>query len=75
MSMTLAEIKAEAIKLSLEERELLVEAIYSSMDKAEVEIDPEALAEAKRRYEELRSGAVQGDSLEEVLAHLRAPLV
>jgi putative addiction module component (TIGR02574 family) len=74
MSMTLAEIEAEVMKLSFEERELLAEAIYSSMDNAEGEVDPETLAEAKRRYEELRSGTVKGDSLEDVLAHLQAPL-
>jgi putative addiction module component (TIGR02574 family) len=74
MSMTLAEIEAEAMKLSPEEREQLVDVLAASLDEKEMEIDPEMLVEARQRYEELRSGRVQGESLEEVLAHLRAPL-
>jgi putative addiction module component (TIGR02574 family) len=72
MSMTLAEIEAEVQKLSPEERRQLADSIYAGLDE-DVALDPHDIAEAQRRAEELRSGAVQGESWEEVLASLRGP--
>ncbi|MFN8515274.1 MAG: addiction module protein [Thermomicrobiales bacterium] len=71
MSMTLAEIEAEVMKLSLEERELLAEAIYASLNDL-TEIDEEWRVEIARRTEEIDSGAVQLIPAEQVFAELRA---
>ncbi len=73
MSMTLEQIEAEALKLTPEERELLAESLFASLDSAQAAIDQEGLAEARRRDHELRSGAVRGESLAEVVAYLNAP--
>lgn len=73
MSTKLDELTSEALKLSSEERMLLADALYASTE-ADVEFDPADLREIERRYQELRSGAVRGESLEEVIADLRAPL-
>src|SRR4051794_30290212 len=72
MSMTVDELEAEALKLTIDLRVQLAETILVSVDNEEgIEIDREAIDEAKRRYEELRSGAVQAESAEEFSAALR----
>jgi putative addiction module component (TIGR02574 family) len=73
MSITLAEIEAEVMKLSLEERELLAEAIYASLDD-QPELDAEWREEIACRFEEIDSGVVQPISAEQVFAELRAEL-
>ena len=73
MSMTFDEIEAEALKLSPEEREQVADALYISLPEAGAEIEPDALAEAQRRYVELRSGPVAGESLDDFIDYLRAP--
>ena len=70
MSMTLEQVEAAALKLSPEERERLAESLYASLDESADITDPAGLAEARRRDQELRSGAVRGESLEEVVAYL-----
>jgi putative addiction module component (TIGR02574 family) len=73
MSMTVDQLEAEALKLPTELRVQLAETLLASVDDEGIAIDQASLDEAKRRYEELRSGAVQGESLDEVIASLRAP--
>ncbi len=67
MSRGLQEIRKEALLLSAEERVHLVESLLRSLqDEARPDIDPAWIAEAERRYRELRSGQVQaipGDGL------------
>ncbi len=43
MSMTLEQIEAEALKLTPEERELLAESLFASLDSAQEAIDQEGL--------------------------------
>ena len=71
MSMTLAEIEAEAMKLSPQEREQLAEALYVSLDDQE-EIDEAWRVEIARRIEEVRTGAVQLIPAEQVFAEIDA---
>jgi putative addiction module component (TIGR02574 family) len=73
MSMTLAELEAEVMKLPLEEREQLAEAIYASLDD-QMEIDEEWRVEIARRIEEIDSGAVKPIPAEQVFAELHAEL-
>jgi putative addiction module component (TIGR02574 family) len=73
MSMTLAEIEAEALKLDPEEREQLANTLFFSLDDQE-EIDEEWRVEIARRIEEIDSGAVQPIPAEQVFAELRAEL-
>jgi hypothetical protein len=75
MSMTLDELRDAALQLPTEERRQLADDLYASTDGDEdPAIDRESIDEAKARYEELRSGTVRAESLDEVLAALRAPL-
>lgn len=71
--MTVDELEVEALQLPTDLRVQLAEAILASLvDEDVVEIDREAIDEAKRRYEELRSGAVHAESAEEFSAALRS---
>lgn len=69
MPMTREQIEAEARRLPREERARLAEALISSLDE-EVEVEREWAAEIRRRVQELRSGAVETISAEEVFAEL-----
>jgi putative addiction module component (TIGR02574 family) len=71
MSMTLAEIEAEAMKLSPREREQLADTLYVSLDDQE-EIDEAWREEIARRIEEVQTGAVQLIPAEQVLAEIDA---
>jgi putative addiction module component (TIGR02574 family) len=67
------ELEAELMKLPSHERARLAEALIASLDEGD-EIAEAWAVEAERRYQELRSGAVEGVPAEDVLARLRARL-
>ena len=69
--MTVDQLKQEVLKLSAAERARLAEWITSSLDIA-AEVEGAWLAEARRRDEEMESGAVASHSLDEALASVRA---
>jgi putative addiction module component (TIGR02574 family) len=69
--MTNLDIEAEALKLPSHERARLAELLIASLDE-EDEWAQAWAAEAERRYEELKSGAVTGVPAEEVFARLRS---
>lgn len=69
--MSVQEIEAEALKLPSHERARLAEVLIGSLDE-EDEIAQAWADEAERRYEELRSGAVESVPAEEVFARIRA---
>ena len=73
MSMTLAEIEAEALKLSSEERERLLDALAASLDD-QGSLDEAWGNEIARRVEELDAGNEAGIPAEQVFAELRAKL-
>ncbi len=67
MSPQLQKIEEDALLLPAEEREQLVERLLRSLQSETLSaIDPAWIAEAERRYQELKSGEVQaipGDGL------------
>ncbi|CAN5472665.1 hypothetical protein BH24GEM3_BH24GEM3_10050 [soil metagenome] len=71
--MSVQELEAEALKLPSHERARLAEVLIASLD-AEDEITQAWADEAERRYEELRTGAVEAVSAEEVFARIRSRL-
>ena len=60
----------EAISLPIEERAILVDSLLQSMNPSKKENDQKWTLEAKRRFEELRSGKVQSIPGEEVFAKI-----
>ena len=60
----------EAISLPIEERAILVDSLLQSMNPLDKENDQKWALEAKRRFEELRSGKVQSIPGEEVFAKI-----
>ena len=60
----------EAISLPIEERAILVDSLLQSMNPSNKENDQKWALEAKRRFEELRSGKVQSIPGEEVFAKI-----
>ncbi|HEU4560117.1 MAG TPA: addiction module protein [Longimicrobium sp.] len=68
---TVHDVEAEALKLPSHERARLAEVLIASLDE-EDEIAEAWADEAERRYEELRSGKVQGIPADEVFAKIRA---
>ncbi len=75
MSSDLDQPTADAMKLLLRDRVQLAQRLVSTLDD-EVEGDTEALwfAEAERRLEELRSGKIQGISVEDSFRNAREAL-
>lgn len=71
--MSVQELEAELLKLPSHERTRLAEALIASLDEDD-EIARAWAEEAERRYEELRSGAVQGIPAEDVFTRMRARL-
>ena len=69
--MTVHDVEAEALKLPSHERARLAEVLIASLDE-EDEVAEAWADEAERRYEELRSGKVQGIPADEVFAKIRA---
>lgn len=68
--MSVLELEAEVLKLPRHERARLAELLIGSLDE-EDEISEAWADEAERRYEELRSGAVESVPAEEVFVRIR----
>jgi len=66
-----SDILKEAESLPVEERVLLVDSILRTLNRPDSEIDRKWLDVAKRRLDELRSGAVQDVPVAEVFASVR----
>ncbi len=71
--MSVQELEAEILKLPSHERARLAEVLIESLEE-EDEIARAWADEAERRYEELRSGAVDAVPAEEVFARIRSRL-
>ena len=69
--MSALELEAEVLKLPRHERARLAELLIDSLDE-EDEISKAWADEAERRYEELRSGAVESVRAEDVFARIRS---
>ena len=74
MAHSLPEIEQDALRLSAEDRARLAVRLLSSLESATEspeEIEKLWIAEAERRFQELRNGVVQGIPAQEVFAELR----
>lgn len=67
--MSVHEIEAEALLLSSQERAHLAQVLIASLDE-DLALDQAWIAEAERRYEEIRSGQVQTMPAEQVMAEI-----
>lgn len=77
MGRSLAEIEDNALQLSEEDRARLALRLLASLEEeaeSPEEIEKLWLAEAERRFQELRDGVVRGIPAREVFARLRAKL-
>ncbi len=77
MAHSLAEIEDDALQLPAEDRARLAVRLLASLEESSEspeEIEQLWLAEAERRFQELRDGVVQGIPAREVFAQLRAKL-
>lgn len=73
MTQAVQDVLQQALKLSPADRLTVAQELWDSVDPypdLPVVIDDELMAEIKRRYEELRSGAVKPLSHEEIMASL-----
>ena len=73
MSMSLETLEAELLGLSPHDRSRLLDKLIVSLD-SDREIEEAWMREAKRRDDEIESGAVKALPLDEVLSKLRAEL-
>ncbi len=74
MAHSLPEIEKDALRLSVEDRARLAISLLSSLEESTEspeEIEKLWIAEAERRFQELREGVVQGIPAREVFAELR----
>ena len=74
MPQSLPEIEKNALQLSAEDRARLAVRLLSSLEEtteSPEEIEKLWIAEAKRRFQELRDGVVQGIPARDVFAELR----
>lgn len=74
MSQSLPEIEKNALQLSAEDRARLAVRLLSSLEEtteSPEEIEKLWIAEAERRFHELRDGVVQGIPVQDVFAELR----
>jgi putative addiction module component (TIGR02574 family) len=74
MAHSLPEIEKDALRLSVEDRARLAIRLLSSLEEtteSPEEIEKLWIAEAERRFQELRKGVVQGIPAREVFAELR----
>ena len=74
MAYSLPEIEKDALRLSAEDRARLAIRLLSSLEGAAEspeEIEKLWIAEAERRFQELRDGVVQGIPAQEVFAEFR----
>ncbi len=74
MPRNLRELKAEVLELSVESRGDLATVLLDSLEPSDAEIQERWIREAERRAEEMRSGQVRGEPVNEVLARIRARL-
>jgi len=77
MPHSLADIEDDALRLPPEDRARLAVQLLASLEESvesPEEIEKLWLAEAERRFEELRNGTVQGIPAHEVFARARAKL-
>jgi putative addiction module component (TIGR02574 family) len=72
--MSFEELKREALKLSFDEREELVHALYDSLDEEEDLSESKLPVEVERRYLAIKEGKAELLDGEEVFAELRAEL-
>ena len=75
MAHSLPEIEKDALRLPLEDRARLAVRLLSSLEETSEspgEIEKLWIAEAERRFKELRDGVVQGVPAREVFTELRA---
>lgn len=74
--MSFEELKREALKLSLDDREELVHTLNKSLDEEEEdpEIERAIMDEVKRRYDAIEEGRAELLDGDEVLAELLAEL-
>lgn len=73
--MSVKELEAEALRLPPAERETLATELFRSLDSQPLsEVDAAWVAEADRRFEELRSGQVQGVPGARVFGEIRREL-
>lgn len=75
MAHSLPEIEKDALQLPAEDRARLAVRLLSSLEgttESPEEIEKLWIAEAERRFQELRDGVVQGIPAQEVFAELRA---
>jgi putative addiction module component (TIGR02574 family) len=70
--MSVQEIKEQALKLPMQDREWLAQELWASVE--DREISPEEGAEWKRRLDDLESGRVRGIPVEETLARVEQRL-
>ncbi|CAM2006855.1 addiction module protein [Acanthopleuribacter pedis] len=68
MDAGLLELKNKVLGLPMEQRVFLAQALWSSFDACEAPEALDAVDEAVRRDEEMRSGRVSGRSHDEVMA-------
>jgi hypothetical protein len=74
MSQSLPEIEKNALQLSAEDRARLAVRLLSSLEEtteSPEEIEKLWIAEAERRFQELRDGVVQGIAARDAFAELR----
>ena len=74
MPQSLPEIEKNALQLSAEDRARLAVRLLSSLEEtteSPEEIEKLWIAEAERRFQELRDGVVQGIPAQDVFAELR----
>ena len=75
MAHSLAEVEDQALRLPPEDRARLAVHLLASLEESAEsaeEIEKLWIAEAERRFQELRGGVVQGITAREVFAELRA---
>ena len=78
-SMTLEEIREQALKLPLLDRLELAETLFDSVDEEDSEEEPAAIdsawaEEIKRRVEEFDAGTAESSPIADVFARVRARL-
>ena len=75
MARTVQELEAEIRQLAAADRDRLLRDLVANLDGApDTEIEAAWLAEAQKRYEELRSGTVKAVPADEVIRKARARL-
>ncbi|HEY0511083.1 MAG TPA: addiction module protein [Thermoanaerobaculia bacterium] len=76
--MSFEDLKREALKLSLDDREDLAYSLLRSLDEEEDDVNPDHARlwreEIERRYREYQQGTAQTFDADEVIAELRAEL-